>query len=111
MRKVFFRILIVVLCFSSVDCFASETQERVYLQQILNQLDAIQPLILAAQKEQPQNTHIKFHYTKFRDNQGQWHNGLLEDLQAIKAGIVQKLNQPTIEPRVITPLKADYSMN
>lgn len=99
---------VLMLTLAVTNCFANEAQERSYLQQILNQLNAVQSLILAAQKEQPKNIRITFHYTKFRDSQGQRHNGLLEDVQAIKAGIVQKLSQPSIEPRVVKPLNGDY---
>jgi RAQPRD family integrative conjugative element protein len=104
-------ISMVLLNIFSVNSFASEAQEKIYLTQILNQLDAIQPLAIVANKAQPQNTRIQFHYTRYRDNQGQLHNGLLEDIQAIKAGITQKLNDSAIEPRVVAPIKGDYINN
>jgi RAQPRD family integrative conjugative element protein len=104
------KILMMFLCLSifSTNSFANEVQEKIYLTQILNQLDAIQPAIVAAAKAQPQNTRIQFHYTRYRDNKGKLHNGLLEDIQAIKSGIIQKLNSANIEPHVIAPIKGDY---
>ncbi len=68
----------------------------------------MQPLIIAAEKSQPANTRIKFHYTQYRDNHGNVHHGLLEDIQAIKFGITQKLNDTSVEPRVVAPIKGDY---
>ena len=104
------KILISILCLSifSSSSFATESQEKIYLTQILNQLDAMQPLIIAAKGAQPQNTRIQFHYTKYHDDKGKLHNGLLEDIQAIKAGITQKLNTTGIEPRIVAPIKGDY---
>jgi len=88
--------------------FASTEQENRYLIQVLNQLDAMKPLILAAKKEESEHQRMQFHYTAWRDSHGQLHNGLLEDIQAIKAGIAEKLHAPTIEPRVMDPIQGDY---
>lgn len=88
--------------------YADTEPENIYLIQILNALHAIQPLILAAEKQQPLNTRISFHYTKFQDVQGQWHDGLLEDIQSIESGIKEQLSSVSVEPRTITPLKGDY---
>ena len=60
---------------------------------MINQLDALKPLIIAANKEQEPNARIKFHYTFYRDFNGITHNGLLEDIHEIKKGIQEKLNQ------------------
>lgn len=92
----------------STTALADRTQERIYLQQILNQLNAIQPLILAAQGEQPKNTRIHFHYTQYRDTKGRLHNGLLEDVQAIQRGVSAELNHTRVEPRSFKPLQGDY---
>ncbi len=82
--------------------------ESAYLVQVMNQLDAMQPLILAAQKAQLPNKRVKFHYTHYQDSQGKTQNGLLEDVKSIKAGIAQYLNEPAIEPRIVQPLQGDY---
>jgi RAQPRD family integrative conjugative element protein len=108
MDKIFVIALGLVVAFTSSVCLADEVKERMYLIQIINQLDAIQPLILAAQHEQPPNTRIHFHYTKFNNNQGQICNGLLEDIQNIKSGVNEELNSVAIEPRAIKPLNGDY---
>ncbi len=100
--------LLLAFGFTTFQCFAGVDQERMYLVQILNQLNAIQPLILKAQKEQPANTRIQFHYSQYKDTHGQLHNGLLEDAQAIKKGIEQALNHTSIEPRTVAPIKGDY---
>lgn len=88
--------------------YADTEQENMYLTQILNALNAVQPLVLAAEKQQPLNTRVSFHYTKYQDSQGHWHNGLLEDIQTIRRGIQEQLSSVSVEPRSITPLNGDY---
>lgn len=111
MKKIISAGLFVGLALIATTGFANENQERIYLVQILNQLNSIQPFIVAAAKEQPKNARIQFHYTRYSDQEGHLHNGLLEDIQAIQAGIKQKLNLPTIEPRIVTPITGDYLDN
>jgi RAQPRD family integrative conjugative element protein len=101
-------LMIFLACFLPGISLANTLNEDVYLKQILNQLDAVQPLIPAAEKAQPKNERIQFHYTKYKDSQGKTHNGLLEDIQAIKSGINQKLNQVSVEPRQVIAVKGDY---
>lgn len=101
-------LLLLLLFSSSITAFASTELERVYLQQLLNQLNAMLPLVLAAQKEQPTNSRTSFHYTAFKDHQSQLHHGLLEDIKSIQQGIAEKLNGISLEPRRITPINGDY---
>lgn len=100
--------LFISLILAFLTANADEASEKIYLTQIVNQLNAIQPLILAAQKEQPTNQRIQFHYSRYKDSRGQVHNGLLEDVQAIKKGIEAQLNSTTVEPRTFQPIQGDY---
>ncbi|HVV68002.1 MAG TPA: RAQPRD family integrative conjugative element protein [Gammaproteobacteria bacterium] len=105
------QMLVLMLCGVMTQVFASpqpEDQERSYLVQLVNQLDAMTPLVLAAEREQPQNVRMQFHYTAWRDSKGQLHNGLLEDIKTIKAGIRQKLDQTPVEPRALDAIRGDY---
>jgi RAQPRD family integrative conjugative element protein len=92
-------------------CFANEEQERIYLTQIVNQLNAIKPLITSAAREQHRYNRIQFHYTRYRDSNGKIHNGLLEDINAIENGIREKLDHSTRSQRQFQPLKGDYVIN
>ena len=87
---------------------ASPEQERVYLLQLLHQIDAMQFTVLAAEKEQSKTARIQFHYSAYRDAAGQRHNGVKEDLQLIRAGIAAQLEHSEIEPRGVPPLSGDY---
>lgn len=111
MKRIITLCIATLLSLASISSFAGEREERAYLIQILNQLEAIQPLIIAAKKEQLNNKRVQFHYVKYRDTQDQIHNGLLEDIQAIKKGVEEKLNQIDIEPRAVAPIKGDYIDN
>lgn len=98
-----------VLCLTmSLNLFASSTTERIYLMKILNQLNAIKPLVLSAAKEQPQENRVKFHYTSYYDAKGRQHNGLLEDINAIEQGINEKLNSVLSTQHVFQPIVGDY---
>lgn len=102
------KISLFALCCITGSSLASPEQEHIYLVHLMNQLDAMTPTILAAEREQPQNLRLQFHYTAWRDGKGQRHNGLLEDVKAIEEGIREKLREITIEPRTINPILGDY---
>ncbi len=111
MRKYFLLLIVVGTTLFSTQAMASEDsaeKEKMYLVQMINQLDALRPLIIAAQNEQPKNNRIQFHYTDYRDSSGKLHNGLLEDVTAIKQGLEEKLNQTSTEPHQFRAIKGDY---
>ncbi len=93
----------------STHAMANNEQERIYLTQIVNQLEALRPLILAAYKEQDKTNRIKFNYFSYYDSNEKKHNGLLEDILAIENGIKEKINKPISEPRNFQKIKGDYS--
>jgi RAQPRD family integrative conjugative element protein len=95
-----------VMCWTN--SHAGETQERVYLTQIVNQLNAIKPLIVAAQNEQPQGNRVKFHYSHYINADGRIQNGLLDDINAIEAGVREKLDKMPESPHEIKPIAGDF---
>jgi RAQPRD family integrative conjugative element protein len=99
---------VTIQALADTDSPTTTDAEKIYLVQMLNQLNALQSLILAAQKTQMPDKRIQFHYTSYQDSQGVTHHGLLEDVTSIKTGISQYLNQPAIEPRIVRSLQGDY---
>lgn len=87
---------------------ASPEQERVYLLQLVHQIDVMKPTLLAAEREQSKTLRIQFHYTAYRDAQGQWRPGVWEDLQKIRAGIEEKLENAPVDARTLEPVQGDY---
>ena len=71
--------------------------------------------IIAAQKAQSKNERLFFHYIAWRNPvSGVTHNGLLEDIEAIKMGVKEKLeniDHDKLSPKTIEPIKGDYLLN
>lgn len=87
---------------------ASPEQERVYVLQLLHQIDALEFTVLAAQKQQSPDARLQFHYTAYRDQERKLHNGVLEDLKLIRTGIAAHLSEYPEEPRRVVPIQGDY---
>jgi RAQPRD family integrative conjugative element protein len=105
--KTSFVVAILVSIFS-VNAMASDSNERAYLIQMINQLNSLKPLIISANKEQPPNLRVKFHYLSYQDANGKPHNGLLEDINEIEKGIRENLNQASSQPRHFQAIRGDY---
>lgn len=101
-------IITIILSLVTTLATANNTKERMYLTQMINQLDSLKPLIVAASKEQDLTARTQFHYYGYRDSNGILHNGLFEDINEIKKGIQEKLSQNSIEPRNFQKIKGDY---
>lgn len=92
------RLLLFILLSSLITAiFADVKTENVELVRINSVLNAVYPLIDAAQKATLKNQRLIFHYDWLR-----------HDIQAIQLGIAQKINQAPIQPRVIEPLRTHY---
>lgn len=98
--------LMVALCLcplAHADTTMNETLVR-----IVNQLDALLPLIDQAEHEQLQNQRVMFHFSSFEGSDGDIHSGLREDVMSMKAAILAQLDQPLIEPESVTPINNDF---
>lgn len=108
MKKYLILMAIVLTFVLSQTCMASDEQEHEYLVQIINQLEAIKPEIIAAEKQQPKENRVKFHYMSYRDSSGKVRNGLLEDINVIESGVKEKLATVTITQHYVQPVNGDY---
>ena len=93
--KYIISLLLLTASFNST--FADTQTESEQLARINSVLNALYPLIDAAQKAAPSNQRVSFHYDWLRS-----------DIQSIQNGIAQKINQAPIEPRVVESLKTQY---
>lgn len=91
--------------------FADKSQMDENLVQIINQLQAIKPLINQAQRSQPLNPRIKIHFDSWKDAKGKTHNGLRQDIEAIQLALIKAVNRERIEPRSFAPLNNDFVGN
>lgn len=78
------------------------------LVQLVDQLDAMLPLIAQAEKKQDHNAPVQFHFETWIDSQGTRHNGLKQDVIAMRAAIANQINAEAIAPRALPPLEQDY---
>lgn len=107
-KRIIFGLLFMSLLFnSSVSVYADPETERVYLTEIRHQLDALQPLLQAAEIAQNKTARVRLHYTAYRDRQGKIHTGLREQLADIKIQLDQALDHASPEPAPLPPIKDD----
>ena len=102
------RFLLAILVFISVTGHANNANLNETLVRIINQINAIMPLLDEAQTELNPNARIQLHLKSFTDNDGHHHAGVREDLLMIRNGLIDYINQPVIAPRKIKPLNNDF---
>ena len=95
-KKVAIGVLAVALAVV-VPAYADTSLENADLALVVQQLQAVYPLIAEAQRQADSNARTQFHYDWLR-----------EDLNTVIAGINQKLQPLSVEPRSIKPIKGDY---
>lgn len=78
------------------------------LVRIINQLNAIKPIIKEAERYQSQSTPVKFHLKAFKGADNKMHNGVYEDIELIKKGLIAYLNKPAIAPKKVSPIEGDF---
>lgn len=108
MKNFAFIFIATIISIFAPNLWASSQIESEYLIQVLNQLESLKPLIVAAAKEQPKNNRFHFHYFSYQDSLGTKHNGLLEDINEIEQGIKERLNTIPSEPHIFKQISGDY---
>ena len=88
--------------------YADTIQMNNNLVRLVNQIDAMMPIIDAAQKSQDPNARVQFHFETWTDNQGQVHLGLREDLFMIRQALVSQINNTNLTPTYVPPLENDF---
>ncbi len=101
-------LITILITFLYAPAFANEEKEQIYLFQLLNQLNAMKPLVIAASKEQPKTTRGVFNYTGYCDGHGKFHNGLINNINQMEEKIHTELDHLTIEPHRVLAIKGDY---
>lgn len=96
------------LCLMSVGAYADQSQMNQTLVQVVQQLQQLKPLIAEAQAEEPADLQSSIHLTAFTNPNGQTQSGVMEDLNALQAGIKQIINLQQIDPKAYAPISGDY---
>ncbi|QBR84685.1 hypothetical protein E3983_10105 [Legionella israelensis] len=102
------RILLASLLFITITAQANNADVNETLVRIINQINAIMPLLDEAQTELNPHARIQLHIESFTDNEGQQRAGVRDDLLMIRNGLIDYINQPVIAPRKIKPLNNDF---
>lgn len=87
---------------------ASQELLNEQLVRIINQLNAIKPIIKEAERYQPENAPVGLHLKAFKGADNQMHNGVFEDVELIKQGLIAYLNKPLIAPKKVSPIEGDF---
>lgn len=78
------------------------------LVRIINQLNAIKPIIKEAERIQSEDAPVKLHLSAFKGSDGRMHNGVGEDIELIRKGLIAYLNKPVIAPQKVLPVEGDF---
>ncbi|MGH2670050.1 MAG: RAQPRD family integrative conjugative element protein [bacterium] len=93
-----YRLFIAILLLLGVPTVeADQASEREQLARLAHELEALQPLIDAAEAQADYPARIRFQYPWLR-----------QDLDKVRQGILEHLQAPQGEPRRIAPLAGDY---
>lgn len=101
-------LITILITFFNTSAFANEEKERAYLFQLLNQLEAMKPLVISVSKEQSKTTRRPFNYMGYCDSHGKFHNGLINSINQIEQEIHTELYHLTVEPHKLPAIKDDY---
>lgn len=102
------KIAIIVTLLLSTSCFATNDQMNEDLVKVVQELQAIKPLLEKAQMEQEKNKRIKINFEDFIGPNGEKHTGLKSDINTIQQSIISMINSESIEPRVVDPISGDF---
>ena len=86
-----------VLALASSHAAADAQDEREILARIVHELEALEPLLDAAEAEANPDARVRFRYDWLR-----------VDLRQIEGGIQEHIDAPRVEPRTFPPLRGDY---
>lgn len=102
------KMLLVLLLGLPLLSYAQEEALNQSLVRIINQLNAILPLLDEAKEEIEPNARIQLHIENFEGADGKNHPGLRSEILTIRNALIDYINTPAIEPKTIKPLALDF---
>lgn len=103
-----FKLKLMLMLALPVLSFASNSQMKETLVQIIDACEAIKILINKADKEQDKNPRYKVHFNSFKDANGATHNGLRDDINEIQKSLIGIVNDEARTPRKVENLEHDF---
>lgn len=101
-------LLYLILFGASLQSWAANPDLNESLVRVINQINAMMPILDEAQTQIQPNARIQLHIEGFVDAKGQRHAGLRDDLLNIRNSLIEYINEPVIAPRTIAPLELDF---
>lgn len=89
--------LAVTLGLAASEANADAHSERDALARVIHELDALKPLIDAAEADANPDVRVRFRYDWLR-----------ADLRQVQSGIQDHIDAPRVEPGAFPPLRGDY---
>jgi len=105
MKKI---IIICCLYLIHINAFASQVELNAVLVRVINQINALMPLLDEASSVVDPNARIQLHIDAFEGSDGKRHPGVRDDLFSIRTALIDYINTPVIEPKVIKPFEFDF---
>lgn len=102
------KMLTLILLLVSLTGHANNPNLNETLVRIINQINAIMPLLDEAKTELNPHARVQLQIEGFNDDHDQHHAGVREDLLMIRNGLIDYINQPVIAPRKVKPLNNDF---
>ncbi|HAT2073478.1 TPA: hypothetical protein JBF42_02285 [Legionella pneumophila] len=102
------RLLLVLILSLPLVGYAQEDALNQTLVRVINQINAIMPLLDEAQTEIEPNTRIQLHIEHFEGSDGKTHAGLRTDLLTIRNALIDYINKRALSPKTIKPLALDF---
>ena len=87
---------------------ATDAELNTTLVRVINQLNAILPLLDEAEDELEPNARIRLHINSFEGSDGAKHPGVRDDLKSMRNALIDYINKPAIEPKTVKPLAFDF---
>jgi len=104
--KRFFLLILVTL--ASLSAHASDEALNQTLVRVINQINAVMPLLDEAKSEVEPNARITLNIDTFEGADGKSHPGLRDDLLSIRNSLIDYINKPVVAPKTIKPLALDF---
>ena len=88
--------------------YATDEELNTTLVRVINQINAILPLLDEAKTEIEPNARIQLHIDSFEGADGLQHAGVRDDLKSVRNALIDYINKPAIEPKTVKPLSFDF---
>lgn len=100
--------LSLIVPFAVITARADTMQMNETMVRMINQIDAMFPLINQASHQQNKKARVQFHFYTWTDSSGVKHDGLNESLLKIRRALVQQINHSSLTPKEVKPINGDF---